>query len=183
MIGSGGQWRLIQRSQLLESVRIRALDQSDAIRELTALLHRAYKQLGDLGLNFTAVDQSEETTRKRVQGGECLVAQVNDRIVGTVTLHTAKQAWHDGWYGRDGVATFGQFAVEPGFQKQGIGGLLMNHIEERARKSGAIELAMDTAEPASHLIEYYTRRGYRFIEYRQWEGKTYRSMVFSKTLA
>jgi hypothetical protein len=44
---------------------IRPLEEADSLGELTSLLHRAYAQLSDLGLNYTAVDQSvdEEQTR------------------------------------------------------------------------------------------------------------------------
>jgi GNAT superfamily N-acetyltransferase len=172
----------LRSGALPERVQIRLLNESDSIAELTELLHRAYKRLGDMGLNFTAVDQSEETTRNRISDGECFIAEIDGKIVGTITLHLARRSWADGWYEHDGVATFGQFAVEPVSQTNGIGRLLMNHVEQRARQAGAKELALDTAEPAQHLIDYYTRRGYRFIEYRQWEGKTYRSVVLSKTL-
>ncbi|MEU0885681.1 hypothetical protein ABZ345_44465 [Lentzea sp. NPDC005914] len=37
--------------------------------ELTAMLHLAYAELGDLGLNFTAVDQDITTTVRRAQAG------------------------------------------------------------------------------------------------------------------
>ena len=51
-------------------------------------------------------------------------------------------------------------------------------LEQRYR-----ELAVDTAEPADHLVAFYSRRGYRFIEFAQWPGKHYRSVILSKSLA
>jgi GNAT superfamily N-acetyltransferase len=80
------------------------------------------------------------------------------------------------------VAHVGQFAVEPALRKRGIGGRLMDAAEELARAAGARELALDTAEPALHLIDLYGRRGFRLIEYAQWRGKRYRSVIMSKTL-
>jgi hypothetical protein len=43
-------------------------------------------------------------------------------------------------------------------------------------------MALDTAEQAVHLIELYTRQGYVFVEYVQWQGKSYRSVVMRKAL-
>ena len=72
--------------------------------------------------------------------------------------------------------------VEPEFYGCGLGRMLMDHAEAAARADGALELAMDTAETADHLIDWYTRRGYRFIEYKQWDVTNYRSVLMSKTL-
>jgi len=48
--------------------------------------------------------------------------------------------------------------------------------------SGATELALDTSEGADHLIAWYERKGFRFVEYAQWKGKSYRSVIMSKML-
>jgi len=86
------------------------------------------------------------------------------------------------WLERPDVAHLGQFAVDPDLQKLGLGARLMDTVEMRARSQNAKEIALDTAEPAAHLIAWYSRRGYRFIEYARWRGKKYRSVIMSKTL-
>ena len=43
-------------------LQIRPLSSTDSITEITFLLHRAYARLGDMGLNYTAVDQSTDVT-------------------------------------------------------------------------------------------------------------------------
>ena len=50
-------------------LQLRLFQASDSIAELTLLLHRAYARLGDMGLNYTAVDQAPEVTAKRIRGG------------------------------------------------------------------------------------------------------------------
>jgi len=72
--------------------------------------------------------------------------------------------------------------VEPQVQSRGIGSRLLDHVERRAKALGAAELSCDTAEPAKHLIEFYNRRGYRFIQYAQWKSTNYRSVILSKCL-
>jgi RimJ/RimL family protein N-acetyltransferase/GNAT superfamily N-acetyltransferase len=169
---------------LLESrTSIRGLQPSDSIPELTALLHRAYKRLLDMGLHYTATRQSEELTRRRIGAGTCLVAVLDGSLVGTVTYH--RHAEWDGWPWmlREEVATASQFAVEPVLQRQGIGSALMRAVERLAVADGAAELALGTAAPAVHLIDYYTDRGYRFIEHTDATLKHgYRSVIMSKTL-
>jgi ribosomal protein S18 acetylase RimI-like enzyme len=86
------------------------------------------------------------------------------------------------WYDRPEVASLGQFAVLPSHQSVGIGRRLSDAEELRAAESGAEEIALDTAEEASHLVSWYERCGYRFVEHAQWPGKAYRSVIVSKAI-
>ncbi len=65
---------------------VRELSPNDSIEQLTELLHRAYAQLATMGLNFTATDQSAEVTAKRIAGGQCFVAEVDQKVVGTIVV-------------------------------------------------------------------------------------------------
>lgn len=180
-----------------DDICIRPVGPGDSIDELTALLHRAYARLGAMGLNYTAVDQSPEVTRRRIEGATCYVAiGGTGRLCGTVIVYPpaagafsdddllAAQRSGDGaaWLKQPGIAHLGQFAVDPDLQGQGLGARLMKTAEEKARSLGAREIALDTAEPAHHLVALYRRRGYRHVGYAQWTGKTYRSVIMSKSL-
>jgi hypothetical protein len=59
---------------------------------------------------------------------------------------------------------------------------VLDFAETRASALGARESALDTAESATHLIEFYTARGYRHVGDVQWENTNYRSVVLSKVL-
>ena len=166
------------------SEEIRLIQPSDSVTDLTRLIRSAYKALANLGLNFTGSYQDETTTLKRITGNECYVMFEDGVLVGTITLvrHSKYYAGKTVWFSRPDVALCTQFAVDPARQRNGLGGKLMSVVERRAAELGARELSLDTAEPAEHLIRYYTNRCYRFIEFIQHEGKTYRSVVLSKTL-
>lgn len=170
------------------AVTIRPLAEPDSLDELTALLHRAYAPLGAAGLNFTAVDQSEQVTRERIAGGHCLVAVDGDRIVGTATvrgMHDPNRDRHarvSPWFFRRDVAHLNQFAVDPAGQGRGVGARLMAACEDWARAQGHHGIALDTAEPATHLRERYERAGYREVTRLQRDGKHYRSIVMLKPL-
>lgn len=178
-------------------LEIRPLSDDDSIAELTALLHRAYKPLGEMGLKFFATHQSEDDTLERVRRGRCFVGMCDGKIVATITLYRSRNRESDhepgdasdranegpDWYRRDDVGYFGQFAVDPEYQRRGLGNMLLAHAESSARDDGIVELALDTAETATHLIEYYERHGYRFVEHVQWNVTNYRSVVMSKCVS
>lgn len=167
-------------SARVDDISIRPWLITDSPVELTELLHRAYARLAAMGLRFWATHQTAEVTEKRIASGECFVAVADGAICGTVLFRDASRTNGSPWYDRPDVASFGQFAVEPALQGNGLGRRLIAHVEDRAAASGAVELALDTAEPALHLVEWYTRLGYRFIERTQWQHTNYRSVILSK---
>lgn len=154
----------------------------DDLEQLTELVHKAYRQLADMGLNYTAVDQDVAITRRRIQEGCCLIAEVDGMMIGTITYYAPGVKTYCEWYTQAGVGTIGQFAVLPEYQGFGIGGRLLDAVETLAIHDSSIELALDTAEPAVHLHRYYQKRGYRFVDHVYWQGKTYRSVIMSKPL-
>ena len=155
----------------------------DSLEALTALLHRAYAELADMGLRYRATHQSVDDTRERVSTGECWVADSSGKVVATILLiPPGALNGVSAWYSRPGVAVVSQFGVEPSLQRRGVGSRLLGKMEQRALELGAVEVAIDTAEPAEHLVRLYERRGYRFIERVQWNHTNYTSVILSKTL-
>lgn len=166
-----------------ENIIIRHYHPGDSISQLTALLHEAYGELARMGLRFLATHQDESVTLDRITSGvRTFVARQGEAIVGTLTLYGPYPASSTPWYRKPTVFHFGQFAVRPGLQGQGIGLQMLRLAEEEARTLGATELALDTAEPAEHLRQWYQRLGFRFIEYVQWDVTNYRSVILSKRL-
>ena len=167
---------------MTDAITIRRLCENDSMAELTALLHRAYAPLAQMGLRFVATHQNEQVTAERCASGETYVGEVDGRVVATLTLREPGKSTGCEWYSRPDVAVFGQFAVEPCLQGRGVGGRMLELAERRAFELGARELALDTSEDAIHLIEYYARRGYRHVGFAQWPVVNYRSVIMSKGL-
>jgi GNAT superfamily N-acetyltransferase len=163
-------------------VHIRPLEARDSIEELTRLLHRGYARLGEMGLNYTAVDQTSETTKIRMARGRCFVAESEGRLIGTVLCKHPEVGSECDYFRRPTVASLRQFAVDPTHQGQGVGKSLIEACETWARQEGYVELALDTAEPATHLVALYAKQGYRHVGMVQWSGKVYRSVIMSKAL-
>lgn len=167
----------------MDGLVVRRFSALDSVSEVTSLLHRAYASLAALGLRYVATWQDDDITLNRISEGECYVAELEGSIVGTIVLRLPEQTAGCEWYDRPEVASFGQFGIEPALKGRGIGDTLLRVVEERARGAGARELALDTAEPATHLIDYYSRRGYRLVSRVDWESTNYVSVVMTKTLA
>ncbi|MCC7138660.1 MAG: GNAT family N-acetyltransferase [Planctomycetes bacterium] len=163
-------------------MRVRALEPTDSFTALTALLHAGYARLGALGLNYTAVDQDVETTRRRATRGACLVAELDGRLVGTLALWRGGPDEETERFRRADAFVLGQFAVDPAVQRRGVGAALLAEAERVARAAGAVEVLGDTAETATHLVEYYRRRGWYVVGSVHWPGKTYRSVLLAKAL-
>mgnify|MGYP002623896164 CR=1 FL=1 len=164
------------------AIEIRPLSHSDSLDELTALLHRAYAELGTQGLHFTAVDQTVEKTRERAAKGSCFVAIIDEALAGTVTYYPPSPHAPSAWYRRPCVASFGQFGVDPAHRGKRIGSQLLTHIEQIARAEGVTELALDTAEDATALVAMYTRMGFRIVDHDDDIVPNYRSVIMSKRL-
>jgi len=156
--------------------------EKDSIEELTDLLHKAYKRLKDMGLNFVATYQDVESTRSHMKNGICFILTESDKIIGTIFYYLKKIKGAPDIYHKDNIVLFGKFAVDPDYQNQGLGSLLMDFIEDYARSNGKRKIILDTSEEAQHLIDYYSKRGYGYIQHWKWNMVNYRSVVMGKEL-
>lgn len=150
------------------------------VGEITNILHEAYAPLARDGMRYWASYQTPSETLHRLQLGEAYLAFYDSKLAGTISLVGPKKENRCEWYKKRGVFTFHQFGVLPRLQGRGVGKRLLDFVETRALELGARELALDTSEHAAHLINAYEKRGYRFVDYVQWNSTNYRSVVMSK---
>ena len=133
-------------------------------------------------MRFLASPPDDATTLERLADGVGLLGFRDDQLVATIMFHPPESTHGSPWYDRPDVAAFGQFAVRPDLQGRGIGRRLVAHVEDLARQAGAMELACDTSERASDLIERYRRWGFRIVGKAKWDVTNYESIVLSKAL-
>ncbi len=168
--------------------QIRPLAARDSFDAITRLLHAAYAPLAQAGMNFTAATQTAEDTARRAAEGQCLVAETEDGIVGTVTVcgpyADGEAPWAESvpWFRDRDTAHFHQFAVHPAAQRQGLGRRLIAACEHWALQRGYRRMALDTAEPATALRALYKSVGYAEVGRVHWAGKTYGSVILQKAL-
>ncbi len=135
-----------------------------------------------MGLNFIATFQDADYTRRYLEKGKCFVLSDGKKLIGTVFYYT--KMWDDApeiFKDKDTVL-FGKFAVLPELQGLGLGSRLLDFIEAHARENGKSRIVLDTSEKADHLIDYYEKRGYKYVHHWQWPEVNYRSVVMSKEL-
>lgn len=166
----------------IQEFHIRLLNEQDSIEELTDILHKSYKQLKDRGYYSLATHQTAEITKRRIAEGKCLVAVVDEKMIGTLTYVPAVNASGHEWYNQKNVGICRQFGVIPEMQRTGIGTALLAEAEKLAMEEGTTELALDTVGEAGDLVDYYVRRGFRKVGEAQWKEVNYRSVILSKKL-
>lgn len=159
----------------LDEYPVRRAREED-VPALRVLLNAAYKELGDRGLNYTATYQDEAETLREIQTRSVYVVYDSGEMIATISFRdenriTGKKS-----------AYVGKFGVHPDRKKNGLGKLLMQFIEERARKEGYGWIQLDTAKPAEHLVGWYKRLGYEIVGDIRFDGKTYESWIFEKQL-
>lgn len=160
---------------LLNTLKIEEALETD-VPELRILVNSAYKELSDMGLNYTATYQDEEKTRERMKEGKTFILREENQIIATILYFKKNEIT------KRNTAYVGQFAVTPKYKRSGLGSLLMDHCENLALKEGFQAIQLDTAKPATHLVNWYLKRGYEIVGSVQWEGKTYESFIFEKSL-
>lgn len=165
-----------------DDFKIRKLTDTDSLAELTLFLNRAYASLAEAGLRYTATYQDEAITRKRIADGECYLAELDGALIGSISYYPPGVLTYQYYGAHPEIAAFGQLGVEPSFRKKGVGSGLVSYVEERARSDGAPAIALDTAIPATHLVRWYRKLGYRIVGEADWESTNYRSYIMRKLL-
>jgi GNAT superfamily N-acetyltransferase len=167
----------------MSELRIRRLQLHDDMVALTELIHRSYAPLAAKGMRYWGSHQSVADTIDRCAKGETWLAERDGQVVGTITLHPAHATAGCPTYNDPHTGKFQQFCVDPTCQGQGIGGRLMDHIEQRAVELGLKRLALDTSEHAAGLIRHYARLGYTIVDRIDYRPTVnYRSVVLAKVL-
>lgn len=165
------------------SATIRPLSPHDDLTVLTDVIHSAYAKRAANNLRYWATHQTVEDTGERFKSGHGLVAETDAQIVGTLTVRPPKPDSEVSLYREPTTWTLCQFAVLPAFQGFGIGRRLHDAALEHARSNGGSVVALDTAAPATDLIELYLRWGYTLVGDCDWRPHTnYLSVVMSRSI-
>lgn len=161
---------------------IRPFHPSDDILALTDLLHRAYETQAARGLRFFASHQPPEKTAERISKGTCFIAEYDGGVVGTICLYGPAPDSQVSVYRDPHTYHFGQYAVDPPYRGKGIARALHDRILAHAASRGGKFMALDTAAPATDLLEMYARWGYVEVDRTAWSVTNYPSVIMRRPI-
>jgi ribosomal protein S18 acetylase RimI-like enzyme len=132
----------------------------DPLRSLIKSANEPYRGAVQDGL-FEAYLSSALDVASRLQSAEVLVAEVDGRMVGTITFYA--NANDEGMPSRFPSHTAGirATAVEPSARGNGIGRALVDACIERAEAAGLASIALHTADFMVAAVALYEKAGFR----------------------
>jgi len=108
-------------------------------------------------------------TGERARDGILLVAERDGVIVGTATICPPGSAFRE--IGADGEVEFRFLAVAPEAQGAGIATALIAAIEQHARDTEAVRLAICVRDTNTGAAAMYERMGFTRVPHRDWSPR------------
>jgi ribosomal protein S18 acetylase RimI-like enzyme len=102
-----------------------------------------------------------------IENNELLVFTKGALLVGCIALCTKMDDVYKDvkWLTKDVKSLYvHRLAVDPQFQKKGIGKKLMDYAEDFAKKNNFISIRLDTFSKNKNNMRFYERRGYKRLE-------------------
>jgi ribosomal protein S18 acetylase RimI-like enzyme len=102
-----------------------------------------------------------------IKNNELLVFTKGGLLVGCIALCTKMDDVYKNvkWLTKDVKNLYiHRLAVDPQFQKKGIGKKLMDYAEDFAKKNNFISVRLDTFSKNKNNMRFYERRGYKRLE-------------------
>ncbi|GJF27527.1 N-acetyltransferase [Kitasatospora sp. NE20-6] len=147
----------------------------DDAEQILKLQYLGYQQEAELYSDWSLapLTQTLESLRAELAEQEFLVARLGDEVVGTVR----------GRVDPDGVGRIGRLVVHPRMQRHGLGGRLLEAVEERlAERQPVYGFELSTGHRSLGNLRLYARLGYRQTSVREVSGRL--SLVtLAKTVA
>lgn len=172
----------IMEPATVTAMEIILFSDTDSVTELTSLLNLAYKKWEEKGFKYLASHQGDGVTQERISQGKCYIIRNNSGIIATITYYPPGSKTGHPLYMQKGTSTYGQLAVRPDLQRQGLASRLINFVEKLALSDGANRMIIDTAEDNHELIKYYIQKKYVIVGHTSWPTTNYRSVFMEKKL-
>lgn len=102
-----------------------------------------------------------------INNNELLVFTKGSLVIGCIALCEKMDDAYKNvrWLIKDGKNLYiHRLAVDPQFQKKGIGKKLMDYAEDFAKKNNFISIRLDTFSKNKNNMKFYERRGYKKLD-------------------
>ncbi|WP_225741165.1 GNAT family N-acetyltransferase [Halorussus halophilus] len=149
---------------------IRRATAADA-KELTSVLHSAYRENRELGFPAKAESVTESEVAEWSQEARIYVAESDRELVGGVRLEETEPE----------RVKLSRLGVHEDWKGEGVGSRLLSHAEEVVREEDYETIWLTTPESHPYLPELYRRRGYEETEPYPLEYREYDEVVMEKS--
>jgi predicted N-acetyltransferase YhbS len=134
------------------SVSLREATDDDAPVILTVLQAAFEEYRGRLDPPSGVHTETVETIRSKLKAGHAVLAFVGDAAAGCV------------FYSLESSRVYlSRLAVLPEHRRHGLGRMLIEHVERKARQSNVKHIQLGLRLVLTGLRAYYERMGYRFV--------------------
>lgn len=159
------------------NIEIRQKDDSISWEEITNLIHDAFQERLDQGMQFTCSYFTPEDYERRSANAVVLVAIDTDknRLAGTASV-VINQDKEGAW------AYIQNLAIHPDYKRRGVGSRLEERRTEIARANGCQYMIGDTAIGAKSSVNMRKKYGFRIVGLESFKSTNYYSYVFRKQL-
>jgi GNAT superfamily N-acetyltransferase len=122
--------------------------------------------LAQLGYPDITLEEAERNIAKhQSEGYACLVAEIDDRVVGFIALHC-----FDLLHWKEKIGRISSFCVADSYRSKGIGGMLLDAGEEWLIANGCAKIEVTSNARRTRAHQFYLNLGYvedsrRFVKY------------------
>lgn len=144
-------------------VRRATIDDLHAIQSLSFTLFEyegAYTKEYDLAWSHSTDAQKYFTKRLKSRSMFILLAQVDEQIVGYVSVCIAKIFWR--MY--NPIAEIENLCVDPLYRKKGVGKMLIGEVARIAKTRGAKRLRVTAIAQNDLALHFYRANGYNDVD-------------------
>jgi ribosomal protein S18 acetylase RimI-like enzyme len=143
-------------------------DERDRVAELT---RRAYEEFADVmePRAWKAFARAMNSALEDRGTGQCIVADDDGRLVGSVFLYAGGTSAYGNENDRLEAPEFRLLAVAPNTRGRGIGRALVEECIRRAKASGAHELGLHTSKSFAAAIAMYEAMGFTRVPERDFQ--------------
>lgn len=159
------------------NIVIRTKDEAISWENLVELLHEAFQERLEQGLNFTCSFMSAADLRQQLENCTVFIAVDTDNgmLVGMAAMDVNKS--------EEGLCAYMlDLAVKPQYKRCGIMALLHQKLVEMAKANGCEYITSDTATLARSSVMWHKKNGFKIIGLDSFSSTNYYSYIFRKQL-
>ena len=155
-------------------IRKAKVEDTDAIIEI---VKDVVKNKEDSGLNWDDSYPNKEVYLKDIENDKLYVIILNNKVLGAIATYEEldKEYENVNWNVRDGLVIH-RLVVHREYQKLGLGSLLMEYVENEAKKLNIESIKLDTYSKNIKGVNFYKKNGYKIkgnINLAPWKEKFY----------